>query len=498
MKESSAEEAVQPVNWRTATWVSGTAVAGLLALAVGGYFAVGQVYANRIFPGVSLLGIDIGGQTAAEAKLLINKNLSVGQVEVIDLHHGDKHWEINPTDFGFRADVNLLASEALKVGRSGNAVADFNTRISAVMGGKQEVSISNSQAYSFEEAKLRSFLAETVVPQVEQTVQEAKLVISGKRARDFVADREGKAVNVDESIKVLAGSLLAPGRSVELQVETISPKTTLAETNKLGINTQIAQGVSDFTGSPKNRRHNIQVGASKFDGLIVGPGKVMSFMKELGPVDGSAGFLPELVIKKDKTTPEFGGGLCQVSTTTFRAVLNGGLKITERRNHSYRVAYYEPAGTDATVYDPYPDFKFTNDTPGSILIDTYIVGNKLYFDFYGTDTGRTVEMKGPFISNETAIPEPIYIDTSTLPPGEIKQIEIAHRGAQAVLYRTVTDSSGKVLYDDTIKSSYIPWPAKYLRGVSDAEPVSTDLNNILPPTAGTDPNTTPNPPATTT
>jgi vancomycin resistance protein YoaR len=423
--------------------------------------------------------------------------LSIGRVEVIDLHWGDQHWDINPTEFGFKADVDLLAAEAMRVGRTGNLLADFNARTLAMAKQSQPVTISNSKAYSFDHAKLRTLLTEEVAPQVDQTVQEAKLTIVGKKAKEFSPSRDGQKVDIDSSINLIAGSLLSPSHEVELQVETVKPKTSLAETNKLGINTLIAQGVSDFRGSPKNRLHNIKVGAAKFDGLIIAPGQLVSFLKELGPVDASTGYLPELVIKEDKTTPEFGGGLCQVSTTTFRAVLNGGLTINERRNHSYRVTYYEPAGTDATVYDPYPDFKFTNDTPGSILIHTYITGTQLHFDFYGTDTKRRVEMKGPFITNDASMPDPIYIDTSTLPPGQIKQIETAHRGASAILYRKVYDAEGKVIHDDTIKSSYIPWPAKYLRGVPEADKVDTDLNNVDTGQSTSPPPADSNPPTTT-
>jgi vancomycin resistance protein YoaR len=78
--------------------------------------------------------------------------------------------------------------------------------------------------------------------------------------------------------------------------------------------------------------------------------------------------LPELVIKKEGTVPEFGGGLCQVSSTAFRAAMNGGLPITQRRNHAYAVQYYAPQGTDATIYPGVVDLKFINDTPGDILI----------------------------------------------------------------------------------------------------------------------------------
>jgi vancomycin resistance protein YoaR len=113
-----------------------------------------------------------------------------------------------------------------------------------------------------------------------------------------------------------------------------------------------------------------------------------------GPEDG---FLPELVIKKGKTVPEYGGGLCQVSTTMFRAAVNAGLKITERQPHSFPVQYYNPQGFDATVYDPRPDLRFINNTPNHLLIEAIVDGNWLIFNFYGTDDGRKVEIKGPYI-----------------------------------------------------------------------------------------------------
>src|SRR6185369_10179137 len=116
--------------------------------------------------------------------------------------------------------------------------------------------------------------------------------------------------------------------------------------------------VSNFKGSPKNRRHNITVGVEKMKGVIVPQGAEFSFNEHLGPVDGEHGFLPELVIKKNGTVPEFGGGLCQVSSTTFRAAMTAGLPITQRRNHAYAVQYYSPQGTDATIYPGSADLKF--------------------------------------------------------------------------------------------------------------------------------------------
>ncbi|MCK4919362.1 MAG: VanW family protein, partial [Candidatus Pacebacteria bacterium] len=156
-------------------------------------------------------------------------------------------------------------------------------------------------------------------------------------------------------------------------------------------------GESNFAGSPSNRRHNITVGAAKFQGVLIGPDDTFSFNTALGNVGPKEGYLPELVIKKGETIPEYGGGLCQVSTTTFRGAVLAGLEITERKNHAYPVQYYAPQGTDATIYPPHPDLQFKNNTPAYILIQTKIIGNKLYFDFYGSDDGREIKTKGPVI-----------------------------------------------------------------------------------------------------
>ncbi|HLC63987.1 MAG TPA: VanW family protein, partial [Patescibacteria group bacterium] len=175
------------------------------------------------------------------------------------------------------------------------------------------------------------------------------------------------------------------------------------------------------------------------------------------------GYLPELVIKGDETIPEYGGGLCQIGTTVFRAALASGLPIVERRNHSYRVVYYEPAGKDATIYDPKPDFKSTNDTSQNILIQTRIEGDNLYFDFWGTADGRIAEQSDSTIYNIKPPGETINIETDKLAPGEKQCTESAHAGADAYFDYKVTYPDGTV-QEERFTSHYIPWPAKCLVG----------------------------------
>ncbi len=226
---------------------------------------------------------------------------------------------------------------------------------------------------------------------VNQSAIEPQLEIKNNRASLFEPGQNGQSVDLFK----LRLQLLSNLAQASLPVITSTVQTSLAETNSLGINELVAVGESDFSGSPRNRIHNVTVGADKFNGLIIARGEEFSFNRYLGDVDAEHGFLPELVIKPEGTIPEFGGGLCQVSSTTFRAAMNAGLPITDRRNHSYAVAYYAPQGTDATIYPGSADLKFVNNLSSSILMRTRIVGRKLYFEFYGTKDTRTVSFEGP-------------------------------------------------------------------------------------------------------
>ncbi|XLQ19973.1 MAG: VanW family protein [Candidatus Moraniibacteriota bacterium] len=226
-------------------------------------------------------------------------------------------------------------------------------------------------------------------------------------------------------------SSLNNNNALELPI-TINPaQITSISAKELGIQKLIGKGESDFKGSTKSRIHNITTAAKRFDGLVIAPNEEFSFVSILGPVDGEHGYKEELVILDNETKPEYGGGICQVSTTVFRGAILSGMKITQRRNHSYPVHYYMPIGFDATVYVPAPDFRFINNTPGHILLNMEMEGTKLVFKYYGTDDGREVEMKGPFI-------------TDRQPNGAMK----------TYFTQKVTDKSGNDIIDDVFKSNY--------------------------------------------
>ncbi len=175
------------------------------------------------------------------------------------------------------------------------------------------------------------------------------------------------------------------------------------------------------------------------------------------------------MIKGNETIPEIGGGLCQVGTTTFRGAMAAGLDITSRRNHSYAVSYYADdrnglPGTDATIYDPYPDFRYINDTPGYLLLQTRIEGDHLYFDYWGTDDGRNAYFTEPQISGWIAPPPTKEIETTDLAPGERKCTESAHAGTTA-WFDYIVDYADGTKHQETFTSTYKPWQAVCLVGV---------------------------------
>ena len=232
---------------------------------------------------------------------------------------------------------------------------------------------------------------------ISHPAQEPKMVITNSIATEFTPPQDGVSVDVYAStIKTLDALENSQPSAMQLVTSATQPNQNLAELNSLGIKELVGHGVSTFKGSPNNRRHNIDIGVEKMKGIIVAPGDIFSFNKYLGAVDGQHGFLPELVIKATGTVPEFGGGLCQVSSTTFRAAMDAGLPIAERRNHAYAVQYYAPQGTDATIYPGVVDLKFQNDTPAYLLIWPYFTDkNTLVFDFYGTKDNRQVTLEKP-------------------------------------------------------------------------------------------------------
>jgi vancomycin resistance protein YoaR len=280
--------------------------------------------------------------------------------------------------------------------------------------------------------------------------------------------QDGVALDMEATYQRTMAAIANNANVVGLPVNPVQAKVSSNNLESLGIKEVVSEATSYFKGSSESRMNNIAVGASKFNGIIVPPGEVFSFNKYLGDISKEMGFDEALVIYGDRTAVGIGGGICQVSTTAFRAALFGGYEIVERWAHGYRVGWYEinsVPGLDATIYTPDVDFKFRNDTAHYLLIqtETDLEAGTLTFKFFGTSPGREVTVSEPVEENLVKPSPPLYERDATLPEGMIKQVDWAQDGLDVTVTRVVKEGD-KIIHEDTIVSYYQPWRAIYRVG----------------------------------
>ena len=576
-------------------------IAILLALALVTYE---YLYMDRIYPGVSVFGTELGGLTLAEAEIVLQQRFQDYQPVKLTLRYGERTWAVSPQEVGVSLDAKATAISAYVVGREGSTLkrlwdqgrilwlghaAPFTLLIDEGIGtlylsrlaqeinqpvrdaalvvhdlqveavpsqGGREVDIAATRQLIYQriatltggtvnlvvhqtppaiadvsqaefdvermlgsplilrlpdesggeggeitytldqtvlaemltlrqikrddgqviltagldQAKLTAHIQE-LAKQIDQPPRDGRLDFDPATGTltPIVASQDGRSLNITETVRLVNAQAVTDQRQVLLPITVTRPRVSTENAESLGIKELISEATTYFKGSSRGRMHNIQVAASRFHGLVIPPGGTFSFNEHLGQVSAATGYEESIIIWGDRSAVGIGGGVCQVSTTAFRAAFWGGYPITERWAHGYRVGWYEPpVGMDATVYSPRVDFKFVNDTPHYLLIETEtdLQAGTVTFRFYGTKTGRTVEMEGPFEANVVPHGPDVYQEDPTLPKGTTKQIDWAHDGVDVTVYRIVKEGD-KVLWKDTFFSRYRPWQAVYLLGTGE-------------------------------
>jgi len=414
--------------------------AGIALFVVGSVYLGSLLYSSTIQParfkeGVKVADVQIGGKTEKEADAILSERIKQYEKKKLKLIRGSHKYTLSPAEIGVVFDVGKTVKNALEESSVGE-----NTSFSFVV--------------SLNKEKLSSKL-KIIEKGVDVKPKNASLGMSGGKVVVLTSSVAGRKVAVDQLDVRVMTALAKLVSDVDIPVKKVTAEVNEKNFNKLGLKELISRGQTNFSGSPNNRRHNVATGASKFDGVLIKPGENFSFNTTLGPVEKSTGYLPELVILEDKTVPQYGGGLCQVSSTAFRAALNAGLPILYRVAHAYPVSYYKPYGVDATVYLPNPDLIFKNDTKGYILVQTYIYGNELYFDFYGTK--KDIKLK--FAGNKEGTLG-ASADVEGITPGISEKGKRGKDSFTAVFYRFIYDKKGKLLTEDHWVSKYDS-PKKY-------------------------------------
>jgi vancomycin resistance protein YoaR len=576
----------------------------LIAVAAGGvwFLSIERRYQDRIYPNISILGVNVGGLSKTEATQALVDHLKPFRDTPIVLSYEGRNWNVSGTELGM--DVSYLDSidQAFTIGRSRDMLTNMET-IWQVMKSGLEIPVT----VVVDERKTQESVAR-LVPIIDRPAQDPAVILDGASLR-FVGGAVGRLILIDETVArirevlplmakqqpvtvatrelpmnitqaakdaaqqrmtALVGQPLVVrvgdteytwtsdelSRMVEYvqtdsqggptgytlslnpymierridkiaeetQTKPVYPRvkwdmgvltitkpgvpgwrlnkqeardlitTTIdngvrnvtlvpryvpipineTNLNTLGIVDLVSEGKSDFSGSAAYRVTNIQAGLKVLDGVLIPPGDEFSFNETIGAIDETQGFVEGYAIVQQRTQLEFGGGICQDSTTVFRAAFWAGLPITERWGHSFYISWYDkygPTGMDSTIFTGGPDLKFLNDTGKWLLIQTSsnpktgIASVK----FYGTPTGRKVEMIQNIYNRVTAPVEPVFVTDAEQPAGAVKQSDRARDGITIDISRTIIDPDGTVRAPEIYRTRFKPWPNIYVFNPADLE-----------------------------
>lgn len=457
---------------KTLFWFFVGVFLGLFLVISFGFLVFRIIYRNVAYPGIYIGNISVGSKTQSEiAKYLAFKNQQIANTKFTFIND-DKIATISARTLHLGFNGNLLASQAISIGRSPDTLSNISIILSAYLNG---VTLSPSYTY-------REYLITKLLTPIEKNIKidpvDAVFAFNNNKVTTFTPSSDGQDIDmieIENQVQSKIPFLLTIGKSqnvvIKIPIKILHPKITTDSVNTLGIKELLGVGTSLFQGSIPGRIYNVELAAGRISGAIVAPGDTFSFDQTVGDVSSLTGYKQAYVIQNGKTILGDGGGVCQVSTTLFRAALNAGLPIVERHAHAYRVEYYEedgPPGIDATVYIPTIDLKFKNDTGKFLLIQSVVDPSilRLTFYIYGTNDGRKSVTTTPVVTNIIPAPSPQYTDDPSLAAGTLKQTDFAANGATVAFKRTVIRGN-QTLISETYTSNYQPWQAAYLRGTKE-------------------------------
>lgn len=566
-------------------------------------------YADKVMPGVSAYGVNLGGMTREQAEAALKAAFTYDRNAVFTFRYGDLFWQSSAGELGITFDAAATVAEAFAIGHSGSLINDLGAQASAWLNGRSiapiirydqqatvtrlshiaseldqpavnaTLNISGTLALStpsqngraldipgtlarLEESllrldtgaeitlvvneslpyirdaeaaaaqintalsspfalvtddqkggtlgpwtssvdQIRSLLVLSLVPNPDGT-QSYAVSVNTEPLRPFVESLapglislpqdgrfhfneqtrqlemikesiNGRELDVDATLQRVAETIFNPAnRIVPLAFRYTLPRYSSSVTAiELGITQMVAEAATYYTGSTQSRVQNIIESLERFDGLILAPGEEFSFNRYLGDISVETGFVQGKIIFGGRTVEGVGGGVCQVSTTLFRAALKGGYPISERNSHGYRVGFYElnntPPGLDAAIFQPTADFKFINDTPYHLLMEASIFpqDQSVQFRFYSTNPGRQVILEGPVIRNIVPAKPTIYEANPELRLGQELYVDWAKEGADVTFTRRILDAQGQEIRTDTIYTHYLPWAAVIQVAVGD-------------------------------
>ncbi|MDD4751816.1 MAG: VanW family protein [Desulfitobacteriaceae bacterium] len=415
-------------------------ILGTIALAAVCEYRI--MKSNKILSRISIQGRDMSAKTIEETENLLVPIFQEAISRQITIKHGERKWAFLAEEMGLQSALEDTVREAWSVGRRGYFWQRWAERVTAWRHSKQVPLLFHQ-----DDDELKK-----VILQIARTIdiepQNAVINITAENKIQVEPGIEGQKVDVNETFAALAETLKSPEQStVELKVALIKPEITTGDVEEWKITGVIASFSTNFDPGKEGRSSNIKIAAKELDRVLVMGREVFSFNEVVGPRTKEAGYQESLVIENNEFTPGLGGGVCQVSTTLYNAVLKANFSIIERIPHSLPVTY-TPPGMDATVAYDWADLKFLNDLSTPVLLHTeYKPGNINIIIFGPAEKVPQVNVFSRVVK-ETE-PEEDIIEDPSVPPGTQVVEKQGHKGMEVEVIREVMEEN-QVVFREVI------------------------------------------------
>ena len=378
-----------------------------------------EAWKDRIYPGVKISGFLVGGMTFDEARDKMENGRKLALDRVISYRTDGAEGSVSQTDLGVWFDYESALEEAM------NAWKDLSVEEQAALIRDESGELSLTAAMTYDNAKLTA-LAEAFSQEVQREVKAS----SYGRSLDKEAFKETIAQAIRYSLKN-AGALDAPMDIVALEISEEDQKT-------------ISKSYSWFDEGAKSRSFNVKRATESLNGTVIQPGEVFSFNDTVGSASKNNGYKAATVYSGNEMAEGYGGGVCQVSSTLYNAIIHAGLPLVERHTHGYTVNYL-PKGMDATIYYPSLDLKFRNTFGYPITIKASADDGDLSFRFVSHKDvmeGVTYEFSRKLIFEDKEEWE--SIPSKDLEPGKTRIIYYPHPATAVDVFRTTLKDGEKV------------------------------------------------------
>lgn len=492
------------------------AILALFILAFSTVFALININNDKIINGIQIQGIDVSNLTSDEAKEKVSTIMNNFLDHEITIKHDDFTAVLIPKQFGVSFDVDKAITDAYSIGRSGNIFennfeilnsllknnsilidvnydeAIFSSNINEINGllpdkvvnsdyyvdgttlhitrGKDGVAVDEEKFKKDVLSNLEMLNLKTSdidIPVVNKKATQIDIDAIYKEVHKapvdayyttnpYVVYPSSTGLDFDISLDEAKQILSEEKDEYEIPLKVLYPSVSTNDIGSEAFPDMLSKFSTSFTSSNSNRSTNIRLAAQKINGTVLMPGETFSYNQVVGKRTAAAGFKPAPAYFGGEVVQEYGGGICQVSSTLYNAVLYANLEITERTNHGFKPSYVTP-GLDATVSWGGPDFKFTNnrDYPVRISCDTSGKILKIYIYGLKRDTDYKVVLESKYVS--TVYAKTTYKTDPSLASGETKVIQSGSNGCRTVAYKYLYDSNGTLVSTECLsRDTYNP------------------------------------------